>query len=600
MVFLALPALAQQTAEITMNGLTATLNDGKTVQFGSTTLSYTTKTYITSIACNDVLSLEPSIGSNTSNSPSYNKNGDLRLYPNNELKFVVKEGYTISKVEFTMTQNTGSKPKYDTPTVTPGTWSDADGVYIWSSDKGVDGFTITANSTSGKQFSFTKFIITYEKAGNPDLLPADLSFGEKTAFTIALGEEFTEAPTLVNPYNLPVTYASSNEAVAMVDDKTGEVVLMDGVGTTTISAEFAGDETYNPQTVSYTITTIKTYKSIAEFNTLVDGAEGLIDFVSTVAYINGNSMYITDGTDFTLIYGASGTDYSMMYSVGDKIPAGWDATMKVYNGLPEIDNPTLPRDVEKGTFTPSVVESVNADMLNAIVILKNVTFAAATASGSTKTNFDGVVGETTYSFRNNFVDVASVEPGTYNVTLAVNIYDYKATTICHDASKLQLYPISYEAVVAPAAPEVKINGETVSDNANVNDGKLTFEVPEGIAVYYRIDPNNTPSGDDSANAPAKAASATMDNDGKVYTLYTGEVKLESGSHTVSYFAYDEATGLKSEVKTINVSNTTGIEGIAAEDGAVEWFNLQGVRVAEPQQGIYVRVANGKAAKVVVE
>ena len=165
---------------------------------------------------------------------------------------------------------------------------------------------------------------------------------------------------------------------------------------------------------------------------------------------------------------------------------------------------------------------------------------------------------------------------------------------------MSLYVANYSAVPAPAAPEVKINGDTVSDNANVNDGKLTFEVPEGIAVYYRIDPNNTPSGDDPVNAPAKAAPATMDNDGKVYTLYTGEVKLESGSHTVSYFAYDEATGLKSEVKTINVSNTTGIEGVAAEDGAVEWFNLQGVRVAEPQQGIYVRVANGKAAKVVVE
>ena len=92
----------------------------------------------------------------------------------------------------------------------------------------------------------------------------------------------------------------------------------------------------------------------------------------------------------------------------------------------------------------------------------------------------------------------------------------------------------------------------------------------------------------------------MENDGKVYNLYPGAVKLEGGNHTLSYFAYDDATGLKSDVKTVNVSNTVGIEGIAAEDGETVWFKLQGVRVTDPQHGIYVRVAGGKAAKVVME
>ncbi len=108
-------------------------------------------------------------------------------------------------------------------------------------------------------------------------------------------------------------------------------------GTTTISAAFAGDDTYNSQTVSYNLTVIKTYKSIAEFNTLADGESGIIDFVSTVAYVNGKNMYITDGTDFTLIF--SNANFTG-YEAGDKIPTGWDAKMKIYNGLPEIDNPT--------------------------------------------------------------------------------------------------------------------------------------------------------------------------------------------------------------------------------------------------------------------
>lgn len=442
-----------------------------------------------------------------------------------------------------------------------------------------------------------KNITYYAETGDPSLLPAGLSFGETTEFNAVLGDEFT-APELLNPNNLPVTYASSNEEVAMVDDKTGEVVLMDAPGTTTISAAFAGDDTYNSQTVSYNLTVIKTYKSITEFNTLADGESGIIDFVSTVAYVNGKNMYITDGTDFTLIF--SKADFTG-YEAGDKIPAGWDAKMKIYNGLPEIDNPTLPTVTEKGTFTAADVESVNTSMLNAIVVLKNVTFAATTASGATKKNFDGIVGDATYTFRNNFADVTSVPAGTYDVTIAVNIYDGGKTVISTDASKLQLYPISYEAVpVAPSAPELLINGSAASGDINATDGELTFEVPEGISVYYLIEANNANDPVEPEDVPAKTAPATMENDGKVYNLYTGAVKLEGGNHTLSYFAYDDATGLKSDVKTVNVSNTVGIEGIAAEDGETVWFNLQGVRVTEPQHGIYVRVAGGKAAKVVME
>ncbi len=162
--------------------------------------------------------------------------------------------------------------------------------------------------------------------------------------------------------------------------------------------------------------------------------------------------------------------------------------------------------------------------------------------------------------------------------------------------------INGNEVAAPELPVLKINGEEVAgENVNANNGELTFgEVPEGISIYYHTESNNTNEPVEPEVAPAKVAPETMEVEGKSYKLYTEPVKLDGGNVAVSYFAYDDATGLKSEVKTINVSNTVGIEGIAAEDGAAEWFNLQGVRVAAPQHGIYVRVANGKAAKVVVE
>lgn len=50
----------------------------------------------------------------------------------------------------------------------------------------------------------------------------------------------------------------------------------------------------------------------------------------------------------------------------------------------------------------------------------------------------------------------------------------------------------------------------------------------------------------------------------------------------------------------NPNVSTGIEGIEAEaDGEVEYFNLQGVKVKNPDHGIYIRVAGGKASKVIL-
>lgn len=45
----------------------------------------------------------------------------------------------------------------------------------------------------------------------------------------------------------------------------------------------------------------------------------------------------------------------------------------------------------------------------------------------------------------------------------------------------------------------------------------------------------------------------------------------------------------------------GEDGVSVvkADSATEWYNLQGVRVAQPTEGLYIRVINGKAAKVML-
>ena len=84
------------------------------------------------------------------------------------------------------------------------------------------------------------------------LLPVYMSFS--TTETIAtVGEDFTEPILTIKPSGLNVSYSSSDETVATVNASTGEVTIVDD-GVTTITATFAGNDTYNIGSVSYTLT----------------------------------------------------------------------------------------------------------------------------------------------------------------------------------------------------------------------------------------------------------------------------------------------------------------------------------------------------------
>lgn len=74
-----------------------------------------------------------------------------------------------------------------------------------------------------------------------------------TEYTANVGEDFT-APTLTNPHNLAVTYASSDDEIAEVNETSGAVTIGDKVGIVTITASFAGNDDYNAGSASYTIT----------------------------------------------------------------------------------------------------------------------------------------------------------------------------------------------------------------------------------------------------------------------------------------------------------------------------------------------------------
>ena len=81
---------------------------------------------------------------------------------------------------------------------------------------------------------------------------ADLSWSN-SIYTVEYGTPNPSYPTLANPNNLtPIQYSSSNQGVATISANSGELIIH-GLGTTTITATFGGDDTYCSESVSYTL-----------------------------------------------------------------------------------------------------------------------------------------------------------------------------------------------------------------------------------------------------------------------------------------------------------------------------------------------------------
>ena len=92
---------------------------------------------------------------------------------------------------------------------------------------------------------------------------------ETTEYTANVNEAFT-APTLTNPNGLTVAYSTSDATLATVDAATGAVTILNKTGKVTITATFAGNESYLYGTASYNITISDPSLTEATFDATVD------------------------------------------------------------------------------------------------------------------------------------------------------------------------------------------------------------------------------------------------------------------------------------------------------------------------------------------
>lgn len=193
-----------------------------------------------------------------------------------------------------------------------------------------------------------------------------LSFGETydgKTINVNLGDEFT-APTATLTPNIEgatIKYSSNKPTVATVDETTGAVTIV-GAGTTVITADFVGDDTYVASKASYTINVVNAIASIADLKTKITNKSKnftlkLSDAV--VSYVYGDRAYIEDASAGILVF----LKGSQTLVAGQKFNGLVEVAAQTWHNLPEITSWTASPSMTTETVTELPLEVVTVEEL---------------------------------------------------------------------------------------------------------------------------------------------------------------------------------------------------------------------------------------------
>lgn len=142
-------------------------------------------------------------------------------------------------------------------------------------------------------------------------------------YTLNIGEEFTAPTATVKGEDgkaiegLTLLYTSDDENIAVVDDKTGEVLLGEKEGTAVITAYFHGNKTYKPCQASYKI---KLTKKQPQPVTMTFPQEVYTCYTDKAQYFDGFKATIKNeaGEELNLpvTYSSSNTEFCMVTGSG--------------------------------------------------------------------------------------------------------------------------------------------------------------------------------------------------------------------------------------------------------------------------------------------
>lgn len=391
---------------------------------------------------------------------------------------------------------------------------------------------------------------------------------------IYIGEEPYTFPTLTNPNELKISYSipAADAAIATIDKANGKITIV-GKGSTTVRATYTStdDSEFAGSWVQYTLT-------VAERPA-------------------GESKHAT----------------SYMFNFNEQ--ADWQGLgsygMKLYYSQeqpyePDTENPVT-KIIRKGVTLDFVLPDYYTPKYKSYRIYEGTDMNALRVYDATLKFSVPAPGRITkvifHNGGNNKWGMTEVSAG--EVPKGFYYVDEPTWTTPEDASlsevwfkitdQTQFSGITvYYDLAKPAMPYV------VSETAT----EILVECDDWCELHYTKKPES------AAKAPSRVqlADGTIEDTDEWYNHGNYQITIDKTNELhkdrgYSFIANHAETGLKSDALNLYIGSEgtlTGVEGISTEadaDAPVEFYDLQGRMVANPQGGIFIRRQGSKVTKV---
>lgn len=397
---------------------------------------------------------------------------------------------------------------------------------------------------------------------------------------IYIGEEPYTFPTLTNPNELKISYSipAADAAIATIDKATGEITIV-GEGSTTVRATYTStdDSEFAGSWVQYTLTVAKRpagdsmhatsymFDFTAEEDFRGLGSYGMKFFSQTYT----GSDYETDMENpvTKIIRKGVTLDFVLPDNYTSKMP-----TYRLYQG-------TAKKGDALRVYNAKLQFSVPAPGR-----IKSIVFHKGGENRWTLTEVSAGEMPTTWADDGTATWTAPENESISSVWFNFNgdrHTRFTGITVEYDLSK-------------PAMPYV------VSETAT----EILVECDDWCELHYTKKPES------AAKAPSRVqlADGTIEDTDEWYNHGNYQITIDKTNELhkdrgYSFIANHAETGLKSDALNLYIGSEgtlTGVEGISTEadaDAPVEFYDLQGRMVANPQGGIFIRRQGSKVTKV---